>query len=229
MKHWLGIANGVYFLVIIFVVGFTTETFQTYVFNFLNSLIKSNFEFSYPLLAASIIIIGYAITFLDLHNKFDRLIFGIRKDTADYITNQLNVELQKYCIKKRISVPNEFNFFRIFYYFVGKSDDEWRFQTNRAFYYWTIYYLVMNLIVLSLFGIIIFILSLLIGNNVSSITGIGIILFFLLMICGLSVTARYGMAKKLTIEIPKPQLDNIIYNHHDELEGLFEKQIKHST
>src|SRR5918992_3941876 len=110
--------------------------------------------------------IGYFIKYLGVHKFLDNGIFHLRKEVDRYIV----CSLETYFVEKIQDItfyePIEpYEFLDIFYEFINKQSDSWLIQRALFFSYYTKYGLSMNLVALSILGIIIILAIMILTHN----------------------------------------------------------------
>ncbi|MFQ6119267.1 MAG: hypothetical protein ACE5KE_05180 [Methanosarcinales archaeon] len=154
--------------------------------------------------------------FLDTHNWFDKKIFKERKKLDDFIREKITEPCRKISCnraRKGILINEENNLMDLFYTLIPSDDTE----RERAFNYWTQYFITVNSIIFSFFTILIalaYITILYYSNNILKIFHPAII--FILVLTILLNLARIRMKTKL-IDPAKAQTKRILSDNKNDL------------
>jgi len=153
---------------------------------------------------------------LDIHTWFDKKFFGERKKVDDFIREQITKPCKEVsCDRSKMGILNneENKLMDLFYTFIPADDTE----RERAFAYWTEYFITVNLSVFSILGLIIsliYIAAFYSFNQLLKITHPAFIIIFVLAI--LFNIARLKTRRKL-IYPAQAQTTRILSNNKSDL------------
>lgn len=172
--------------------------------------------------------IGYFIKYLGVHKFIDRLpLFRFQKDVNGYITRSLQ---KFFCERFRDKIdefhcPKEYEYLDIFYEYINKQIDSWITQRSLYFSYYTKYGLSMNLIALSIFGVIVIGSIIILRHNFGNYGGFALGFFTLV---GLSafLISQLKIKREIIDSITRPQIYRIIYDNSEDLKNKLECRFK---
>lgn len=108
----------------------------------------------------------------------------------------------------------------IFFEFINKQGDSWLIQRALSFSYWLKYRLSLNLFILSIFGIILAVVTNLSANTLYNKYSGLTLSFFVIVACLALAISQLKIRRELVGSITRLQIYRIVYDSKTELDNL---------
>lgn len=108
----------------------------------------------------------------------------------------------------------------IFFEFINKQGDSWLIQRALSFSYWLKYCLSLNLFILSIFGIILAVVTNLSANTLYNKYSGLTLSFFVIVACLALAISQLKIRRELVGSITRLQIYRIVYDSKTELDNL---------
>jgi hypothetical protein len=219
-ERYLSYGSGIYFIVVMWFI-YLQGSIQSWFTPFTSVASNLPDYLAIASLTAISFAIGYFIKYLGIHKYADRVIFRFEKKVNRYIINCLRTYFDnEFANKNKCRCPEDRELMDIFFEFINKQADSWLIQRALSFSYWLKYRLSLNLFILSIFGIILAVVTNLFANNLHNKYSGLTLSFFIIVACLALAISQLKIRRELISTITRLQIYRIIYDSKTELDTL---------